>query len=174
MPLLLPSDRVDCQVFEEKQVKGPYQLSPAFTVGTEGCWGVVIMAGIVLPIMCVCSHLSVLFVAQQGFCNSNVPPRCLRRYYAPGSDHGSYENALDAVVQIGNNNTLKAMVKQFPNFLCTATFTFYRFFCTGAPFPSTISLAFQLPTNSPLCTELSSMLRALFLFGALTFSSTTK
>jgi hypothetical protein len=34
-----------------------------------------------------------------------------RRYFAPGSDHGSYENALDAVVQIGNNNLLKSMVR---------------------------------------------------------------
>jgi hypothetical protein len=46
------SDVVDAQVFEEKQLKGRYQLSPAQIVGTEGCWGVIIMAGIVLPSMC--------------------------------------------------------------------------------------------------------------------------
>jgi hypothetical protein len=39
------------QVFEEKQLKGRYHLSPAQIVGTEGCWGVIIMAGIVLPSM---------------------------------------------------------------------------------------------------------------------------
>ena len=50
-PLRL-SDIVDAQVFEEKQLKGRYQLSPAQVVGTEGCWGVIIMAGIVLPSMC--------------------------------------------------------------------------------------------------------------------------
>ncbi len=110
---MLPSDNIDCQVFEEKQLKGPYQLSAAFTVGTEGCWGVVIMAGIVLPAMCVGSHMCLLFAASTCFCNSIVHSQCFRRYFAPGSDHGSYENALDAVVQIGNNNTLKVMVMHF-------------------------------------------------------------
>jgi hypothetical protein len=44
---------MNAQIFEEKQVKGSFQLSSAQIVGTEGCWGVIIMAGIVLPIMSV-------------------------------------------------------------------------------------------------------------------------
>jgi hypothetical protein len=40
------------QIFEEKQLKVvKCLLSPAQIVGTEGCWGVIIMGGIVLPIM---------------------------------------------------------------------------------------------------------------------------
>ena len=44
-------DLIAVQVFEEKQLKGKFQLSPAQIVGTEGCWGVILMAGIVLPSM---------------------------------------------------------------------------------------------------------------------------
>jgi hypothetical protein len=51
------------QVFEEKQLKGRYQLSPAQIVGTEGCWGVIIMAGIVLPAMCVNLHARDCYVS---------------------------------------------------------------------------------------------------------------
>lgn len=49
--LSCPSNNMNAQIFEEKLVKGSFQLSEAQIVGTEGCWGVIIMAGIVLPIM---------------------------------------------------------------------------------------------------------------------------
>ena len=49
--LSCPSNNMNAQIIEEKLVKGSFQLSEAQIVGTEGCWGVIIMAGIVLPIM---------------------------------------------------------------------------------------------------------------------------
>ena len=56
------SQAADVQVFEEQQLKGRYQLSPAQLVGSEGCWGVIIMAGIVLPTMCVQRNALLVFI----------------------------------------------------------------------------------------------------------------
>jgi hypothetical protein len=69
--------------------------APLNVVGMEGLWGVIIMSIIIMPIL----------------------------YFIPGADNGSYENALDAFVQIGNSSSLLIF-----NIGYLLSIAFYNFF----------------------------------------------
>eukprot|EP00164_Ancoracysta_twista_P002055 GFYU01002707.1.p1 GENE.GFYU01002707.1~~GFYU01002707.1.p1 ORF type:complete len:403 (-),score=130.55 GFYU01002707.1:286-1494(-) len=70
-------------------------IPPLQVVGTEGMWGTLMMIAIVLPILSA----------------------------VPGDDHGSYENAMDALAMIGNSGSLLFFV-----FLYWCSIAFYNFF----------------------------------------------
>ena len=78
---------------EEYFVK-KYKISPMIIVGGEGCWGMLMMIFFVLPIV----------------------------FVIPGSNYGSYENALEAAYMIGENSLLLILVLVY-----TVGITFYNF-----------------------------------------------
>eukprot|EP00767_Chilomastix_cuspidata_P001080 gnl/Chilomastix_cuspidata/1326.p1 GENE.gnl/Chilomastix_cuspidata/1326~~gnl/Chilomastix_cuspidata/1326.p1 ORF type:complete len:413 (-),score=71.02 gnl/Chilomastix_cuspidata/1326:24-1262(-) len=68
-------------IIEEKTMKG-LSFHPLKIVGLEGVIGVILTEAVVLPIL----------------------------YFIPGDDHGSYENFIDAWVDVSNNAFLACMV----------------------------------------------------------------
>lgn len=85
-----------CQMIIEELFLKKRNFPPLQVVGMEGMFGFLLMTFIILPSM----------------------------YFVPGSDaNGSYENSLDALVQMGNNGKLMAMC-----FLYLLSIAFYNFF----------------------------------------------
>ena len=167
-PMFLASKRTrfhcDVQVFEEKQLKGKFQLSPAQIVGTEGCWGVILMAGIVLPSMCVRTHRRSL---RHVTCRTQVlrawqRSRQLRE--CPGCGCPNRKQRLAAL----NGNTTARCSFDIMSFIDC------RCCCTGVPSPSTTSSASQSPTSFLPSTARSSTRPAPSSSGALTCSFTTR
>jgi len=79
---------------EERLLKGSH-YPPIQVVGTEGLFGTLFMGLIVLPIL----------------------------YFIPGSTCGSYENSIDALIQIGTNNALFGLIIVF-----IVSIAFYNWF----------------------------------------------
>ncbi|CAL1536291.1 unnamed protein product [Lymnaea stagnalis] len=85
-----------CQMIIEELFLKKRNFPPLQVVGMEGMFGFLLMTFIILPSM----------------------------YFVPGSDaHGSYENSLDALVQMGNDAKLMVMC-----FLYLLSIAFYNFF----------------------------------------------
>jgi len=70
------------QFIAEEVFLKKYNFQPLLVVGTEGCWGIVVMCSVVLPVL----------------------------YYIPTATSKHYENALDAAVLIGHNHVLLGLV----------------------------------------------------------------
>jgi len=81
-------------VVEERFLKKS-GYAPLNVVGMEGLWGVILMVVIIMPVL----------------------------YFIPGDDNGSYENALDALVQIRNSPSLLIF-----NIGYLLSIAFYNFF----------------------------------------------